>query len=201
MVTVLLVRHATCDHVGLRIAGRMPGVGLNRDGLAEAEALAVALSALDVDGIYSGPLERARETADVLAERLGQRTRVAAGLDEIDFGAWTGRTLASLADDPLWEAFNQQRDTTRPPGGELMAEAVARAAADLDRFRTAHPTGTVIAVSHGDVIRGVLLRCLGLPMGAVHRLEVSPASVSVVRLWPNGSQVAAMNWVPVAVPR
>jgi probable phosphoglycerate mutase len=151
--------------------------------------------------VYSGPLERARETADVLAAPSGHRTRVVAGLDELDFGAWTGRTLTSLADDPLWHAFNQERDRTRPPGGELMAEAAERAMAELDGMRTAHPEATVIAVSHADVIRGVLLRCLGLPMGAVHRLEVSPASVSVVRLWPNGSQVAAVNWLPGHLPR
>ena len=120
--------------------------------------------------------------------------RVAAGLDELDFGEWTGRSLASLADEPRWRAFNQARGATRIPGGELMSEAVDRAMAELARFDAKHPGGIVAAVSHGDVIRGVLLRCLGMPLDAVHRLQVSPASVSVVRVFPEGAQVVAVNW-------
>jgi probable phosphoglycerate mutase len=197
MVTALLIRHASCDHVGRRIAGRAPGVRLNARGRAEAEALAEALGERRIDAVYSGPLERAMETARPLAERLGRTVRTATGLDELDFGEWTGRTLDSLAEDPRWRAFNEARGATRIPGGELMGEAADRAMAELSRFRREHPHGVVAAVSHGDVIRGMLLRCLGLPLDAVHRLEVAPASVSVVRAFEDGAQVVGMNW---AVP-
>jgi probable phosphomutase (TIGR03848 family) len=195
VLTVLLVRHATCDHVGRRIAGRTPGVRLDSRGRAEALALAAALTGRRIDAVYSGPLERAMETARALAERLGQTVRAAAGLDELDFGEWTGRSLASLADDPLWRAFNEARGATRIPGGELMSEATDRAMAELARFGREHPDGVVAAVSHGDVIRGVLLRCLGMPLDAVHRLEVGPASVSVVRVFADGAQVVTVNWM------
>jgi broad specificity phosphatase PhoE len=60
-----------------------------------------------------------------------------------------------------------------------------------------HPGPTVAAVSHGDVIRGVLLHCLGMPLDHIHRLEVAPASVSVVRLFEWGARVATVNWRPV----
>jgi broad specificity phosphatase PhoE len=150
--------------------------------------------------VYSGPLERAMETAGALAERLGQPVRAAAGLDELDFGEWTGRSLASLAEDPRWRAFNEARSVTRIPGGELMGEAVERAMAELARFEREHPHGVVAAVSHGDVIRGVLLRCLGTPMDDVHRLEVATASVSVVRVCPGGGHVVGVNWVVGLLP-
>ena len=201
MLTALLVRHASCDHVGQRIAGRLPGVQLNALGTTQAEALAEVIAGLGIAAIYSGPLERARQTAGILAARTGHQVRLAPGLDELDFGTWTGRSLASLDSDPVWQAFNQARDTTRIPGGELMSEAVDRARAELARMEDAHPDATVVAVSHGDVIRGLLVRCLGLPMGAVHRLEASPASVSVIRLWPGSSQVVAVNWVAGVPPR
>ncbi|HUR95354.1 MAG TPA: histidine phosphatase family protein [Gemmatimonadales bacterium] len=195
MVTVLLVRHATCDHVGRLIAGRAAGVSLNAEGRAEAERLADALCPMRIDAVYSGPLDRAMDTARLLAGRVGLPVRPAPGLDEMDFGQWTGRTLASLDHDPTWQAFNQSRDSTRIPGGELMAEAADRAMAELARFEREHPNGLVAAVSHADVIRGVLLRCLGLSLDCVHRLTVAPASVSAVRLFDAGAQVVSLNWL------
>lgn len=195
MLTALLIRHATCDHVGRRIAGRAPGVRLDARGRAEALALAEALAERRIDAVYSSPLERAMETARVLADRLGRTVQAAAGLDELDFGEWTGRSLASLAEDPSWRAFNEARAATRIPGGELMSEAADRAMAELSRFERKHPDGVIAAVSHADVIRGILLRCLDMPLDAVHRLEVAPASVSVVRLFADGAQVVGVNWV------
>jgi probable phosphoglycerate mutase len=200
VLTVLLIRHAACDHLGHRIAGRAPGVGLNRRGRVEARVLAEALAERRIDAVYSGPLERAMETAGALAARLGQTVRIAPALDELDFGEWTGRSLVSLAEDPRWRAFNGARGVTRIPGGELMGEAVERAMAELARFEREHPHGIVAAVSHGDVIRGVLLRCLGMPLDDVHRLEVAPASVSVVRVVRDRAQVVGVNWVVGGLP-
>jgi probable phosphomutase (TIGR03848 family) len=192
--TLLLLRHAACDHVGHRIAGRAPGIHLNSEGRAEAAALAEGLGQLPIGAVYSGPLERAWETAAALANRLGRPVLPAPGLDELDFGEWTGRSLDSLATEPLWRKFNEARGASRIPGGESMREAVDRATAELARIRREHPDGLVAAVSHGDVIRGVLLDCLGMPLDHVHRLEVAPASVSVVRLDDPEPRVLAVNW-------
>jgi broad specificity phosphatase PhoE len=199
MLTILLIRHANCDHVGRRIAGRASGVHLNAAGRLEAAILAQALVQSSatahqehLEAIYTSPVERAVETAEILAARLGVPVRPALGLIELDFGEWTGRSLEELDTDPWWRQWNEQREATRIPGGELMAEGVNRAMAELDRLGCDHPNGTVAAVSHGDIIRGVLLRYLGIGLDHVHRLEVSPASVSVVR----GGQVIAVNWQP-----
>jgi broad specificity phosphatase PhoE len=204
VLNVRLVRHASGDHIGRLIAGRGPGVHLNARGVAEAEALAQvmaaqALAGHPVDAIYSGPLERAVETAGILGRALGLTAVTSEALDELDFGAWTGRTLASLEGDPAWRAWNEHREATRIPGGELMGEAADRALAELRALALRHPGGTVVAVSHADVIRGVLLRCLGVPLDRVHRLEVAPASVSVVRLYDGVEQVVQVNWTVGAI--
>ena len=198
--TILLVRHAACDHVGRRIVGRAPGVHLNSRGRAEAEALAGALGRLPIVAVYSAPLERAWETAAVLAAPLGSPVLPAPGLDELDFGAWTGRSLDALAAEPTWQAFNEARGSTRIPQGESMPEAVDRAMAELARIGREHPDGVVAAVSHGDVIRGVLLHCLGMPLDHVHRLDVSPASVSAIRLYDPAPRVLTVNWTPGSPP-
>ena len=196
MTVILLVRHGMCDAVGRSIAGRAPGVRLNEAGAAQARELADALADLSLAAVYSSPLERAVETARAIAERQGLEPQVHEGLVEIDFGAWTGRTLEELATDPTWRAFNEQREATRIPGGERMDEVMRRAAGALDEIRNAHPEGIVAAVSHCDVIRGLLAGYLGMTLDHVLRLEVGPSSVATVELGQGWVRVLAMNWTP-----
>lgn len=192
---VLLIRHGLCDPVGRWIAGRQPGVRLNAAGRRQVGELAGALAHLPIAAIYSSPLERARETAGVLAERLGLAVGISPGLEELDYGAWTGRTLESLADDPHWRRFNTARGATRIPGGETMEEVVARAAGALRDVVAAHPAELVAAVTHGDVVRGLVAHWSGMPLDRMLRLEVAPGSVSAVRLLPEPT-VLAVNWLP-----
>jgi broad specificity phosphatase PhoE len=204
MLTMLLVRHASFDHVGQRLAGRAPGIRLNDRGRAEADALGQALAdggagaTGRIDALYSAPLERARDTAEILGHHLSLAVLPAPGLDELDFGDWTGRSFAELGADPRWLAFNMARGRTRIPGGELMGEAVARAVGELSAIAARHPEGTVVAVSHADVIRGIVLDTLGLPLDQIYRLGVvAPASVSVIRLTADGpAEVISVNWTP-----
>lgn len=194
MSDVLLIRHGLCDTVGRSIAGRFPGTPLNPTGVHQARGLAERLKALPIEAVYSSPQDRTRETAGPLAELLGLPVRISPGLDELDFGAWTGRTLDALRDDPEWRRFNTERGSTRIPGGETMGEVVARATAELSRIASEHPEALVAAVTHGDVIRALLAAYAGMPLDCMLRLEVAPASVSAVRL---GSEplVLAVNWL------
>jgi broad specificity phosphatase PhoE len=200
MTTFLLIRHALCDPVGKAIAGRTPGVHLNVPGLAQAEALAARLGSLPISAIYSSPLERALETAEPLARRLHVRVSSLAGLNEVDFGDWTGLTLAALAEIPAWREFNTRRSTTRIPNGEIISEVVARVSEELDRLRRQHESELVAVVSHGDVLRGLLSHVLGMPLDLLHRLEVEPASVSVLSYAGGARRVLLMNstegWPP-----
>lgn len=193
MTDVLLIRHALCDPVGRAIAGRTPGINLNSTGTRQAEALAEGLVGIPMAALYCSPLERARETAAALERPLGIPARIAPGLIELDFGSWTGRTLDSLAGDPVWSRFNTERATTRIPGGETMDEVVARGAGELARMAADHPGLRVAAVTHADVIRALLTHYAGMPLDRMLRLEVAPASVSVVRIGPE-PRVLAVNW-------
>jgi probable phosphomutase (TIGR03848 family) len=193
MTTFLLIRHALCDPVGKAIAGRTPGVHLNVPGLAQAEALAARLGSLPISAIYSSPLERALETAEPLARRSHLRVSSLTGLNEVDFGDWTGLTLAALAAIPEWREFNTRRSTTRIPNGEIMSEVVARVSEELDRLRRQHESELLAVVSHGDVLRGLLSHVLGMPLDLLHRLEVEPASVSVLSYDGAAPRLLLMN--------
>jgi broad specificity phosphatase PhoE len=180
VTSFLLIRHAMCDHVGRVIAGRAPDVHLNTAGVAQAERLAELLDAVHIDAISSSPLPRALETATPLAERRKLPLQVLESLSEIDYGAWTGRSIDGLETEPGWRRFNQLRSVERIPRGELMLEVQARAVTTLELLRSRYPTGRCAVVSHGDVIRSLLAHCAGIPLDLFQRLEIAPASVSVI---------------------
>jgi broad specificity phosphatase PhoE len=100
MTTFFLIRHATNDLVGWKLAGRAPEVHLNPEGRLQADRLADFLSRRSIDQVYCSPLERARETARPLCDRLGLEAQVAMELHEIDYGDWTGKAVAELDANP-----------------------------------------------------------------------------------------------------
>jgi broad specificity phosphatase PhoE len=193
MTSFYFVRHAATDFIGRTISGRMSGVHINDRGRKQAAQLAQRLRNQPFAAIYCSPQARARETAEPLAISANQPIAIAAELDELDFGAWTGRTYDELRDAPDWRSFNSARSTTRIPGGELMIEVQARAIGFVERASRTHPEGSIVLVSHGDVIRAALAFYLGMPLEFLLRFEVSPASVSVVTLDAGKPRVLCVN--------
>ncbi len=193
MTTFLLIRHAANELTGKVLYGRMPGVRLSPQGRAQAERLVGQLSAVRLDAIYSSPLERALETAEPLARDRGLEIRTSQALTEIETGEWTGLAIPDLAASQPWQLFNSYRSGTRAPGGELMLEAQLRMVAELDRLRLSHPDQTLAVVSHGDPIRAAILHFAGIPTDFFLRLEISPASVSVLELNDHGARITRLN--------
>jgi broad specificity phosphatase PhoE len=196
--TFFLVRHAAHDRVGTVLCGRMPGVHLGAIGKVQAERLANRFANENVAGIYTSPVERAVETAEPIATRLGQSLEVCEGIAEIDFGAWSGTTFEALAQDPRWAAWNNARGNSRPPYGETMLEAQARIVGVMEQLRGRYVERSVILVSHSDVIKAALLYHLGLPIDAYSRIEVEPASISTLVVGDWGSKTLRLNEVVAA---
>lgn len=193
MTTFLLIRHGMTDAVGKTITGRLPGVHLNEAGQRQADDLPSRLKRWKIDAIYSSPLERALETAAPAARKLGLKVMMSEALSEVDFGEWSGRGLAELDQLPEWRLYNTFRSSTRAPGGELATEVQTRMVEQLTRYSRQHPDQIVAVVSHADAIRLALVHFLGMPIDLMHRIEIRPASISVVRLAEWGSQVLLMN--------
>ena len=194
MTVFHLVRHAEHDLLGRVLTGRMPGVSLNARGREQATALARYFAGSAVVAVVSGPLERAQETAGPIAAALGFAVETEAGLDEIDFGEWTGMAFGALQDAPGWRAWNQFRGTAPTPGGEMMVEALARGLRVLARLRQVYPGGEVMLVGHQDVLKALLAHSLGMPLDLMHRIELAPASWSVLKSSDEGgAQVTGLN--------
>lgn len=193
--TLYFIRHAAHGHLGRVLSGRTPGVALSDDGRAQAAALARRLAGRRLTAIYSSPVQRARETAAALADGRGIVVTEAAGLNEIDFGAWTGRSFAELDGDPHWMRWNEARGAARVPDGESMAEAQARALACAAAIAARHDGGAVALVSHCDVIRAALAGYLGVPLDGALGFDIDPASVSRVSVGDWGHQIHSINEV------
>lgn len=187
----LFIRHGAHDLLGKRIAGRQPEIHLNALGLQQAEHLAERVSLLPIDAIYSGPLERVRETAEPICRRFDLPLQVAEEFTEVDFGDWTNCTFDELSAIPLWRHFNSFRSSTRPPDGEFMLEIQARVLRKIAELRAQHQF--VAIVSHGDVIRGTLAHLLGVHLDSFHRIEIDPAAMSLVEVGDDFVKVRLLN--------
>jgi len=191
--TVLLIRHAEHVEFGRILSGRRRDVALSPQGLEQASILSDLLGTMAVAAVYSSPRERAWYTAREIAEPHELKVVAEDRLDEIDFGEWTGCSFAQLEGEPLWSEWNEQRGSARPPAGESMAEATERAFCFLTEAAAEHAGVTMIAITHCDIIRGIIARCLGLSLDNLLRFDVDPASVSRISIGNWGSRVMSVN--------
>ena len=146
-----------------------------------------------VDAVYASPLERAQETARPIAKARGLRVRTERGLNECDFGEWTGADLAKLRRKREWKAVQRYPSGFRFPGGESFAEMQVRMTGALDRLRHRHEGGVVVAVSHADPIKAAVADAMGTHLDLFQRLVISPASVTAIAYGETGPVVLTVN--------
>ncbi|WP_258726491.1 MSMEG_4193 family putative phosphomutase [Cellulomonas sp. NS3] len=201
MATVILVRHGrTTANVDGILAGRLPGVMLDDVGREQAARTGERLAVVPLVGLVSSPLERCQDTSRALLERQAGalEVRLDEALTECGYGEWQGRSLGELAKEPLWSVVQTQPSAAVFPGGESLAAMQARAVAAVRghdaAFEAEHGPGAVwAAVSHGDVIKAVLADALGMHLDLFQRLNVGPASISIVRYGKARPDVVATN--------
>ena len=196
MTVFHLLRHG--EHVlrGRVLAGRTPGVGLSARGRAEIAAVADRLAGEQITALCSSPLQRARESAEILAERLVLPIAYREDVVELDFGEWTGLTADEIRKDERWQVWSNCRSIAAIPGGESWRQVQDRVVHALFDLQRLHPDQGLVIVSHGDVIRAALLFALGMPLDFYSRIEVGLASLSTIRLDLSEIRVLALNERP-----
>lgn len=194
MARLLLIRHAPTPETGTKLTGRLPGVSLGDSGVEIAKGTAQRLAGVKIKAIYSSPIERTWETATEVAAVQGLQPIKHDGLLEVDYGAWSGRTLKSLYRLKAWRTVQLTPSRMVFPEGESLAAAQARAVATCEELASRHGKDTIAAVSHSDIIKSIVAHYLGSPLDQFQRIGVAPASVSVLDL-PNGGipRVLAVN--------
>ena len=188
--TFLLVRHGVTDHTNdKRFSGGLASSnpGLNDEGRAQVRATAEWLAPVadGIDAIVTSPVRRTRESAEILGEVLGFEVGVEDGLAEMEFGAWDGLTYTEVRDKFPDEVRTWLGNLDHAPGGgESFREVEKRVLAGRDRLLEEHDGRTVLVVSHVTPIKTLVADALGAPLESLYRMELSPASVTVVSYYP-----------------
>ncbi|AXI86468.1 bifunctional RNase H/acid phosphatase, partial [Streptomyces sp. ETH9427] len=159
-------------------------------GREQAGKVAAALARRGtVQAVVASPLARTRETARIVAARLGLDVAVEDGLRETDFGAWEGLTFGEVRErypEDL-DAWLASPDAEPTGGGESFAATAARVAEARDRLLAEYRGRTVLLVTHVTPIKMMIRLALGAPPEALFRMELSAASLSAVAYYADGN--------------
>jgi broad specificity phosphatase PhoE len=192
--TFFLIRHAAHDHVGRYLAGRLDGICLGEAGKAQALDLASRMAREPLAVICSSPRERTLETAKPIAAACDvKKIAICQGLDEIDFGVWSGKTFEQLNGDAGWRLWNDQRQEARTPSGETMLDVQQRIVALMDALRPTCQNRCAALISHADVIKAAVCKVLGLQLGDCFRFDIEPASITTIVYGEWGSKLIRLN--------
>jgi probable phosphoglycerate mutase len=196
LTTLLLIRHGENQYTAKgRLAGRLPGVNLNANGRAQAQALGAALKgSIKLKAVYSSPLDRTMETAQYIADAQGLAVQPREGLIETALGDWEGQTIKSLQRKKAWRLLQERPSRMRFPDGESIPEQQARLVAEVEALLALHkPKDVIAAVGHADPIRLLVAHYIGLPLDLFQRIIASTASVSVLHFAGDAVQLVALN--------
>jgi broad specificity phosphatase PhoE/ribonuclease HI len=190
--TLVVVRHGVTTHTAAkRFSGGLGGDNppLSDEGRDQVRAAGEWLMPMAerVDAVVASPVRRTRESADILGEMLGVAVSEEPGFAEMEFGRWDGLTFAEVSErhgDEL-TAWLGSTDVA-PPGGESFDTVRARVLAGWERVMATHAGQTVVVVSHVTPIKTLVAHALGAPLEAVFKMELSPASVTVLSWFDDG---------------
>jgi broad specificity phosphatase PhoE len=199
--TLLFIRHGESTWNAERILpGQLPGIPLNDKGRQQAARLAESLCDIPISAIISSPLERARETAEIIAYGRALSIEFDPELMDTNIGNWAGQKYDELPkNDPAWKAY-VQNPTVAPDGVETFPQVQQRALTSVDRWRGKDGIGEYPAfVAHADVIKLLIAHYMGLDAGKAGSIFIENASVSIVEIDSENVhhiRVVAVGWSP-----
>jgi broad specificity phosphatase PhoE len=171
VTTIFLARHGESDwNVEERFQGHSDRP-LTERGRKQARALANLVGAEKIDAVYTSPLSRARETAEIVAARAGLEAVALPELREVDTGSWSGLSRADV-EARFPEGFARWRSGGSGwENGESYDEMAERVIGALRKIAEDHPDGRVLVISHGGPIRAIHAAAEGLAIKDYRRLK------------------------------
>lgn len=194
MPIIYLLRHAqsSANTRGI-LAGQDNSVELSKKGVKEAKEIVGYLESLKITQIYCSPLTRCLQTITPYMTRYPNTAFVVEPrLIEMNYGKWSGRKLTGLTRDPRWKQVLTKPSTFTFPEGEgfkKMRSRVDQLLADL-----AVEKGSLLLVTHGDIIKMILASTLSLPIDRFQSFVAEPASISTIRIDKSSQTVLQTNY-------
>lgn len=197
MTRIFLVRHG---EVAGNAGDKPAFVGwsdlpLNSRGERQAELVARYLELEKVDAVYASDLQRAKNTAEAIAQKHNLPVRVDADLREVNYGAWEGLSESDLLAEysAQWSARQNDPWNVAAVEGESYEQMWNRFLPKWHQLVENHAGETAVLVAHNGLIRMLLCFLLGAPFENFKRIHVSNGGVSRVEIGASGVLLRSVN--------
>jgi broad specificity phosphatase PhoE len=197
MTRIVLIRHGETDW---NVEGRYQGQSdppLNIRGLEQARFLAEKLRPLHLEVLYTSPLLRAAQTAQIIADRLGIAVHLEPRLMEIHQGEWQTRLRSEIEAlyPELFQRWEAEPWQTSPPNGETLEAVQARVSAAVREILTRHPGARTGLVSHRIPIALIKIQYQGLKADIIRNLSL-PNTYFEEIIFPDGGEKTVARQEP-----
>jgi probable phosphomutase (TIGR03848 family) len=196
MSRIVLLRHAhSTANLKNVLAGRTEGVVLSSKGENQAAELVERIGKSRFDAVVVSPIERCSQTIApwLAAYGNGIVPFVDEGFSEVDYGMWTGKSLAVLQRNKLWKIVQEHPSQMVFPQGESLMGMQSRAVASFYKVNELKGKNPRLIVSHGDVIKSIVAHVLGMHLDQFQRLVIEPASMTVIETQNGVSRLISFN--------
>jgi probable phosphoglycerate mutase len=163
MTEIILARHGETEWNVKDIFRGLADIALSNNGLKQAEKLARYLSSRKIEAVYSSPLQRARQTAELIARHHRLDVLVTPGLIDVNYGEWQGLLATQVQEKypELYTLWSNQPQRVRIPGGDRLSQVRRRSRAVVAEVINKY-SGTVVLVSHRAVNQVLICALLGV---------------------------------------
>ena len=165
MGSIIFLRHGQAKNNTERIlAGRTPGVPLTEKGIDQAKKAASFLENMNISAIYSSPIERAKNTAEIVGEHTSIDVRIDERLIELDMGKFTGMPYDEIfsSHGNVFMKFYKGDLEIAHNGVETFSDVKKRVLGIVDHVINTHPDENVVLVTHMDPIKAMLSTVVSL---------------------------------------
>ncbi len=184
MIQLYLIRHAQTQFNKEHIFQGVTDNGLNAEGFKQANLIAQYFENIDVDEIFSSPLNRVIQTAKPLAEKKKKEIKILDNFYEVDCGEWEGKNWFYLVENEKEDLRKWLLDADfKAPEGESLLDVYNRVEKELYRvISNPEKDRTIVLFGHGGVNRAVICHLLGIPINRAFRFEQSNGCINLFEI-------------------
>jgi probable phosphoglycerate mutase len=194
---IYLIRHGVIEGAGERRFIGQSDLPLSEAGRHIAGQWKEILACIDFEAVVCSNLQRAEETARIIAGEKHTAVRPISQLREIHLGQWEGLPMSHVRRHfpEEWKRRGEDISNYKPPGGECFADLHNRVVPAVEAV-VAQLKGHGLIVAHAGVNRLVLCHVLGMPMSNLFRLRQDYGALNIIDYGRNPSQVLGVNILP-----
>ena len=190
----ILVRHGQTDWNNKRMTQGQSDTILNKIGIIQAKKVAKTLEKEHIGLCYFSPLKRAKTTAEIITEHLNIDSKEDEALIEINFGLWEGMTIKQISEqyEDAFKDWTYSPHKLVIPEGEDMHEAMRRSEMFINK-EILKSDKNILIVSHGLLIKTLIISLLGLDLKDLQKFRVDNASISVIEIKGDRRYLSKLN--------